>query len=87
MTSEELSIYHFICLDIDNHAIQTISNYFMWFPASVRGLVRTVICALNSYYVYLIKRLFPKDKSIIDRFHIVQMLNRNFNEDFPNELL
>ena len=80
--------YHFICLDADNHAIQTILpnrlkqtifNYFMRFPAPVRSLVRTVSCDLNSYYVALIKKLFPNAKIIIDRFHIVQMLNRAVN--------
>jgi len=76
--------YHFICLNADNHAIQTILpnrlkqtifNYFMRFPASVRSLVRTVSCDLNSYYVDLIKKLFPNAKIIINIFHIVQMLN------------
>lgn len=80
--------YHFICLDADNHVIQTILpnrlkqtifTYFMRFPASVRGLVRTVSCDLNSYYVDLIQKLFPNAKIIIDRFHIVQMLNRAVN--------
>ena len=80
--------YHFICLDDDNHVIQTIlpnrfkktiSDYFMRFPASVRGLVRTVCCDLNSYYVDIVKELFPNAKIIIDRFHLVQMLNRAVN--------
>lgn len=51
----------------------------MRFPASVRELVRTVSCDLNSYYVDLIQKLFPNAKIIIDRFHIVQMLNRAVN--------
>ncbi|WP_143441390.1 transposase [Ligilactobacillus murinus] len=40
----------------------------MRFPASVRSLVRTVSCDLNSYYVDLINNLA---KIIIDRFYIV----------------
>lgn len=51
----------------------------MRFPDPVRSLVRTVSWNLNSYYVDLIKRLFPNAKIIIDRFHIVQMLNRAVN--------
>lgn len=51
----------------------------MRFPVSVRKLVRTVSRDLNSYYVDLIKQLFPNAKIIIDRFHIVQMLNRAVN--------
>lgn len=79
--------YYFICLNANNHAIQTILpnrlkqtifNYFMRFPASVRSLVR-ISYDLNSYYVALIKKLFPNAKIIIDRFHIIQMLNRAVN--------
>ena len=51
----------------------------MRFPASVRGLVRMVCCDLNSYYVDLVKELFPNANIIIDRFHLVQMLNRAVN--------
>ena len=64
---------------LPNRLKQTIFNYFMRFPAPVRSLVRTVSCDLNSYYVDLIKKLFPNAKIIIDRFHIVQMLNRAVN--------
>ena len=90
--------YHFIYIDADTHVIQdilpnrlkqTIFDYFMRFPSSVRGLVRTVTCDLNSYYVGLIKALFPNAKIIIDRFHIVQMLNRAVNSmrtDLMNSL-
>ncbi len=38
----------------------------MRFLASVRKLVRTVSCNLNSYYVDLIKRFFPNAKIIIE---------------------
>ena len=57
----------------------TIIKYFMKFPESVRQLVRTVSCDLNSYYVDIAKTLLPNAKIIIDRFHIVQMLNRALN--------
>lgn len=42
-------------------------------------LARTASCNLNSYYVDFINNLFPNAKIIIDRFHIVQMLNRAVN--------
>lgn len=79
-----LASYRFIYLEADNQTIQTILpnrlkqtifNYFMRFSASVRNLVRTVSCDLNSYCVDLIKKLFPNTKIIINRFHIIQMLN------------
>lgn len=90
--------YHFIYIDADTHVIQdilpnrlkqTIFDHFMRFPPFVRGLFRTVTCDLNSYYADLIKALFPNAKIIVDRFHIVQMLNRAVNSmrtDLMNSL-
>ena len=34
---------------------------------------------LNYYYDIMAKELFPNAQVILDRFHIVQMLNRSFN--------
>ena len=35
---------------------------------------------MNSSYKYLIRELFPNSKIIVDRFHIVQLVNRTFNK-------
>ena len=35
---------------------------------------------LNSYYPDVIRKVFPKAQIIVDRFHLVQMVNRSFNQ-------
>ncbi|WP_261767123.1 transposase, partial [Kurthia zopfii] len=35
---------------------------------------------MNAGYEKLIKKLFPKAKIIIDRFHLVQLINRSMNK-------
>ena len=35
---------------------------------------------MNSGYKCLIRELFPNAKIIVDRFHIVQLVNRAFNK-------
>ncbi len=35
---------------------------------------------LNSYYPDIIRKVFPKAQIIVDRFHLVQMVNRSFNQ-------
>ncbi|BAQ57769.1 transposase [Lactobacillus acetotolerans] len=80
---------HFICLDGDNHRIITILSdrfkksivkYFEQFPITIRKKVKTVSLDLNAYYQAIAGQLFPKAAVVIDRFHLVQMLNRSFNQ-------
>lgn len=79
---------HFIALDASTHQIvkilptrykQTIMTYFKHYPELVRRQVKTVSMGLNYYYAAMVKELFPNAQVVLDRFHIVQMLNRSFN--------
>ena len=79
---------HFIVIDGHTHKIvkilptrlkKDIINYFKRFPITVRNKVKTVTMDLNYYYDIMAKELFPNAQVILDRFHIVQMLNRSFN--------
>ena len=79
---------HFIAIDGHTHKIvkvlptrlkEDIINYFKRFPLTVRNKVKTVTMDLNYYYDIMAKELFPNAQVILDRFHIVQMLNRSFN--------
>lgn len=45
----------------------------------LRQSVKTVTIDMYTPYMSLIKELFPKAKIILDRFHIVQSLNRALN--------
>lgn len=81
---------HFICIDNDGrHGIQTIlpdrfkptiENYFLSYSPAERLRVKTVSMDLNSYYQDIVRRVFPKAQIIIDRFHIIAMLTRAFNQ-------
>ncbi|MDF7638485.1 ISL3 family transposase [Lactobacillus sp. ESL0791] len=80
---------HFICVDGDSHQIikilptrlkKDIMAFFEKFPLIVRSKVKTVTMDLNAYYQDIAHALFPNAQVIIDRFHIVQMLNRSFNQ-------
>lgn len=81
---------HFICIDNDGrHNIQTIlpdrfkptiENYFLSYSPAERSKVKTVSMDLNSYYQDIVRRVFPNAQIIIDRFHIIAMLTRAFNQ-------
>ena len=85
MSTDKMS---FIWLDSDNHRTgdilprrtsYQISKYFSRFPLKVRRQVKTISLDLNAGYINLVPKLFPKAKVVVDRFHIVQMMNRSLN--------
>jgi len=59
--------------DIKDHFISRYSF-------SQRCAVETITIDMNAGYEKLIKELFPKAKIIIDRFHLVQLINRSMNK-------
>lgn len=79
---------HFICLNGETHeVVQILRNrfkkdllkYFGKFASKARANVKTVTMDLNFYYQDIVRECFPNAQVILDRFHIVQMLNRSFN--------
>lgn len=75
----------FIFCDADSHQVvdivqdrrlYSLTNYFYRYDRQERGKVQTITIDMYPPYIQLIKRLFSKAEIIIDRFHIVQALNR-----------
>ena len=59
----------------------TIKNHFIPnYSLADRQNVETVTIDMNARYVSVIKELFPQAKIIIDRFHLVQLINRTMNK-------
>src|SRR5699024_7646755 len=42
--------------------------------------VETITIDMNAGYVNVIKEIFPQAKIIIDRFHLIQLINRSMNK-------
>ncbi|PXW85448.1 transposase [Streptohalobacillus salinus] len=60
---------------------RTIQNHFIThYSLKDRMNVETVTIDMNAGYVSSIKELFPNVKIIIDRFHLVQLVNRSMNK-------
>lgn len=81
---------HFICINgASNHEIQqilpdrykkSIIEYFNKFHINTRKRVQTVTLDLNSYYKDIVKEMFPNAEIVVDRFHIIAMMTRAFNQ-------
>lgn len=87
-----LTTYHgkfsFSCMDGDTGKLfdilpsrqkKDLVAYFMRFDLKVREQVRYIVTDMNAPYFALMKECFPKAKAIVDRFHIIQHLNKGFN--------
>ena len=78
----------FLFLDAQNHRLIDVVedrrkthliDYFMRYSKESRYSVKTVTMDMYSPYLEVVKDCFPKAKIVIDRFHIVQHLNRALN--------
>ena len=63
---------------LDNRRQTTIRNFFLKYPLKVRQKVRFITMNMSGAYIPLVRRLFLNAQIIIDRFHIIQQLDRAF---------
>ncbi|WP_115264956.1 ISL3 family transposase [Streptococcus equinus] len=61
---------------LENNRQTTIKNYFYQYSRKAREAVKVVTCDMSGAYIPIIKQLFPNAKIVLDRFHIIQHLNR-----------
>lgn len=65
---------------LDNRISYKINEHFIGnYERKTLNKVKTVSIDMNAGYVSVIKEVFPKAQIIIDRFHIVQLINRAMN--------
>lgn len=60
---------------LEDNRQATIKNYFYKYPRG-REAVKVVTVDMSGSYIPIIKQLFPEAKIVLDRFHIIQHLNR-----------
>ncbi|WP_167790853.1 ISL3 family transposase [Vagococcus xieshaowenii] len=79
----------FICVDgvrnelfeiLEDRRLQKLVNYFMTFSRQARKAVKYLVMDMNGSYAQLLKTVFPCAEIVTDRFHIVQHINRTFNQ-------
>ena len=88
-TNDVKGAMSFIYSDAQKHEIidmvmdrklPSLKQYFIRIPRKERLKVKTITIDMYTPYVSLIQELFPKTKIIIDKFHIIQHINREFNK-------
>ncbi len=71
---------------VENRKLYALEDYFSRFSYPVRCQVEYIVMDMYSPYIQLAKRYFPKAKIVLDRFHIVQLVNRAFNQTRIREM-
>ena len=72
------AVSHRIVDVVADRKLKSLKDHFSLF-FETQTKVKTVTIDMYEPYMSLIKQLFPNAKIIIDRFHIVQSLNRALN--------
>ena len=57
-----------------------LEAYFLRYSLEERRQVQTVTIDMYAPYYQFIRRLFPQAKIVIDRFHLVQLINRTLQQ-------
>ena len=79
----------FICVDgttnqlftiLEDRRLYKLTQYFLRFPRKARLKVKYLVMDMNASYCQLLKTIFPNAEIVTDRFHIVQHINRSFNQ-------
>ena len=65
---------------VENRQQRYLRDYFLRYSLKARLQVKTVTMDMYSPYIQVVKDCFPNAEMIIDRFHIVQLLNRALNQ-------
>ena len=58
-----------------------LNNYFLRFKRKTKNKVKTICIDIYPPYMDIIKKHFPNARIIIDRFHIIQNINRELNKE------
>ena len=73
-------VTHNIVDIVEDRQLNSLIDYFSKYSLSARNNVEHIVIDMYSPYVSLIDKIFPKAKISIDRFHLVQLVNRAFNK-------
>ena len=85
MSAIIMDVHQHQLIDIIPDRIQSeLTDYFLRYSREARLAVKTVTIDMYKPYYQFFQRLFPNAKIIIDRFHIIQLLNRSLNQSRIN---
>ena len=65
---------------VEDRRLYSLTEYFSRFSLEARNNVKYVCMDMYAPYISLVNSIFPNAKIVIDKFHIVNLVNRAFNQ-------
>ena len=61
---------------VEDRRLNSLIEYFSRFSLEARNNVKYICIDMYSSYISLVKFIFPESEIVLDRFHIVNLVNR-----------
>ena len=65
---------------VENRRLYSLTEYFLRFSLEARNSIKYICMDMYTPYISLVNSIFPAAKIVIDKFHIVNLVNRAFNQ-------
>ena len=65
---------------VEDRRLNFLTEYFSRFSLEARNNVKYIYMDMYSPYISLVKSIFSKAEIVLDKFHIVNLVNRAFNQ-------
>ena len=65
---------------VEDRRLHFLTEYFSRFSLEARNNVKYICMDMYTPYISLVNSIFPNAKIVIDKFHIVNLVNRAFNQ-------
>ena len=65
---------------VEDRRLHSLTEYFSRFSLEARNNVKYICMDMYTSYISLVNSIFPNAKIVLDKFHIVNLVNRAFNQ-------
>ena len=65
---------------VEDRRLYSLTEYFSRFSLEARNNVKYICMDMYTPYISLVNSIFPNAKIVLDKFHIVNLINRAFNQ-------
>ena len=65
---------------VEDRRLNSLTEYFSRFSLEARNNIKYICMDIYSPYISLVKYIFPKAEIVLNKFHIVNLVNRAFNQ-------
>ena len=65
---------------VEDRKLNSLTEYFSRFSLEARNNVKYICMDMYTPYISLVNSIFPNAKIVLDKFHIINLVNRAFNQ-------